>query len=91
MVIDAQAQAEKIKVLAEAQAKAYELVAGVIGSDNAALIEIMKLVASDSIKITPDVMVGGSSQSGMSDALMGTILSGKLNKGNVEAKPQVKK
>ena len=91
MIIDAQAQAEMIKVTAQAQAKAYELVANVIGSDNAALIEIMKLIASENIRITPDVMVGGSSQSGMSDALMGTILSGKLNKGSAEAKPQGKK
>ncbi len=91
MIIDAQAQAEKIKVTAEAQAKAYELVATVIGSDNAALIEIMKLAASGNIKITPDVMVGGSSQSGMSDALMGTILSGKLNKGGAETTPSAEK
>jgi len=91
MIIDAQAQAEMIKVTAEAQAKAYELVANVIGSNNAALIEIMKLIASENIKITPDVMVGGSTQSGMSDALMGTILSGKLNEVDVKAKPKAEK
>jgi regulator of protease activity HflC (stomatin/prohibitin superfamily) len=78
MIIEAEGEAEKIKLTAEAQAKAYELVSGVIGADNAALIEIMKLVAAENIQITPDVMVGGANQTGMSDALMGTILSGKL-------------
>ena len=50
----------------------------VIGSDNAALIEIMKLVAAEKIRITPEVMVGGSESSGMTNALMGTILKDML-------------
>ena len=78
VIIAAQAEAEQVKVIAEAKAKAYELISRVIGPDNAALIEIMKLVASDAIRITPEVMVGGSSD--MTDALMGTILKGMLNK-----------
>jgi len=78
-IIDAQAQAEQIKLVAEAQAKAYRMVSEVIGPDNAALIEIMKMVAADQIDITPDVMSGGAG-AGMTDALMGTILKGMLNK-----------
>ncbi len=78
-IIDAQAQAEQIKLVAEAQAKAYRMVSEVIGPDNAALIEIIKMVAAEKIKITPDVMSGGAG-AGMTDALMGTILKGMLNK-----------
>lgn len=78
VIIAAQAEAEQVKVIAEAKAKAYELISSVIGPDNAALIEIMKLVASDAIRITPEVMVGGGSD--MTDALMGTILKGMLKK-----------
>lgn len=78
-IIDAQAQAEQIKLVAEAQAKAYRMVSDVIGPDNAALIEIMKMVAAEQIDITPDVMSGGAG-AGMTDALMGTILKGMLNK-----------
>ncbi|MBL7106254.1 MAG: hypothetical protein ISS77_01435 [Phycisphaerae bacterium] len=77
VIIAAEAEAQQIKLIAEAQAKAYELISGVIGADNAALVEIIKLVAEKGIDITPEVMVGGDG-SGMSDALMGTILSGKL-------------
>ncbi|MCD4831876.1 MAG: hypothetical protein K8R02_08770 [Anaerohalosphaeraceae bacterium] len=78
MIIDAQAQAEKIALIAQAQAAAYKKIAEVIGQNNAALIEIMKLVAADKISITPEVMVGAGGGSG--DALMGTMLRGMLNK-----------
>jgi uncharacterized membrane protein YqiK len=81
-IIEAQAQAEQIRLVAEAQAKAYRMVSDVIGPDNAALIEIMKLVAAEGIKIAPEVMVGGGG-AGMTDALMGTILKGMLKKESV--------
>ena len=84
-IIEAQAEAEMIKVTAEAQAQAYRLVSEVIGSGNAALIEIIKLVAAENVKITPEVMVGGAG-AGMSDALMGTILSGILEKNSAPKK-----
>ena len=77
VVIAAQAEAEQIALVAEAKAKAYKLVSEVVGPDNAALLEIMKLVATDAIKITPDVMVSGSG--GATDALMGTMLKGMLD------------
>lgn len=78
-IIDAQAQAEQIKLVAEAQAKAYSMVSEVIGPHNAALIEIMRMVATDQIDITPEVMTSGAG-AGMTDALMGTVLKGMLNK-----------
>jgi len=80
-IIDAQAQAEQIKLVAEAQADAYQLISKVIGSDNAALMEIMKLVAAQNIRITPDVMVGGAEAGGMTNALMGTMLRDLLKTG----------
>jgi len=79
-IIGATAEAELIKVTAEAKAQAYKKVSEVIGPDNAALIEIMKLVESGEVRITPEVMVGGGNGAGMTDALMGTILRGMLDK-----------
>lgn len=76
-IIEAQAEAEMVKTIAEAKADAYKKISEVIGSDNAALLEIMKLVATEEIEITPDVMVGGAG-AGVSDALMGTILKGMI-------------
>ncbi len=78
-IIGATAEAELIKVTAEAKALAYKKISEVIGQDNAALIEIMKLVESGKIRITPEVMVGGAG-AGMTDALMGTVLRGMLDK-----------
>jgi len=78
-IIGATAEAELIKVTAEAKAIAYKKISEVIGSDNAALIEIMKLVQAGGIRITPEVMVGGAG-AGMTDALMGTVLRGMLDK-----------
>lgn len=77
VIIAAQAEAEQIALVAEAKAKAYKMISDVVGADNAALLEIMKLVATDAIKITPDVMVSGSG--GATDALMGTMLKGMLD------------
>ncbi|MDD5134271.1 MAG: SPFH domain-containing protein [Phycisphaerae bacterium] len=72
-IINAEAEAEMVKTVATAQAEAYKKISEVIGSDNAALIEILKLIAAENIDITPDVMVSGAG-SGIPDALMGTIL-----------------
>ena len=83
-IIDAQANAEQISITAEAKALAYKKISEVIGQDNAALIEIMKLVEAGGIKITPEVMVGGGA--GMTDALMGTILKGMLDKNAASGK-----
>ena len=79
VIIAAQAEAEQIQIVADAKARAYRLISDVIGPNNAALLEIMKQVATDNIQITPEVMVGGG-EGGMTDALMGTILKGMLNK-----------
>jgi len=78
-IIEAQANAEQIRLTAEAKALAYKKISEVIGPNNAALIEIMKLVESGRIRITPEVMVGGAG-AGMTDALMGTVLRGMLDK-----------
>ena len=79
MIIDAEAEAEQVRLVAEAKAQAYEMISQVVGPDNAALLEIMKLVATDNIQITPDVMVTGGA-GGTTEALMGTMLKGMLDK-----------
>jgi regulator of protease activity HflC (stomatin/prohibitin superfamily) len=87
VVIAAQAEAEQIALVAEAKAQAYEMISEVVGPQNAALLEIMKLVATDNIQITPDVMVSGSGST--AEALMGTMLKGMLDK-EAEAKESKK-
>lgn len=79
VIIAAQAEAEQIALVAEAKAQAYKMISEVVGPGNAALLEIMKLVATENIQITPDVMVTGGT-SGTTEALMGTMLKGMLDK-----------
>ena len=79
ILIEAAAEAEMITLVAEAKAQAYEKISKVIGANNAALLELMQLVATENIDITPNVMVSGSSSYGMTDALMGTILKSMVN------------
>jgi uncharacterized membrane protein YqiK len=76
-IIDAEAEAEQIKITAQAQADAYQKVSDVIGSENAALIKIMKMIAEDNVNITPEVMVTGQGGN-IDNALMGTILKDML-------------
>ena len=75
-VIAAQAEAESVEIKAEAQANAYKLIAEQIGSNNAALIELLNIVGEKQIMITPRVMVTGSGASGdgQTTALIGTML-----------------
>ena len=78
LIIEAEAEAAQVKLIADAKSQAYKQLSDSIGQNNTALLEIMKLVAENSIRVTPDVMVGGSS--GVNDALMGTMLKGMLDK-----------
>ncbi len=78
VVIQAGAEAEAVKIKAEAQANAYKQIAEQIGSGNAALVELLKIVGERNISITPRVMVvgqtGGNGKDGQTTALIGTML-----------------
>lgn len=83
-VIAAGAEAESIRIRAEAQAQAYKSIAAQIGSANAALVEVLKIVGERNILITPRVMVtanaapaGGAARGAQTPkvtALVGTML-----------------
>jgi regulator of protease activity HflC (stomatin/prohibitin superfamily) len=84
-VIQAEAEAKAIQIQAEAQANAYQLIASQIGSSNAALIELLKIVGERGISITPRVMVvgqGGASGQGdgQTTALIGTMLDTMIDR-----------
>ncbi len=89
VVIAAGAEAESIKIKAVAQAEAYKSIAAQIGSANAALIEVLKIVGERNINITPRVMVNNragagattsTSQSAETTALIGTMLDQMIAK-----------
>lgn len=79
-VIAAQAEAESVGIKAEAQANAYKQIAEQIGSNNAALVELLRIVGERQIEITPRVMVtGGATAEGQTTALIGTMLNSMVN------------
>ncbi|MCZ6446452.1 MAG: hypothetical protein O6758_09760, partial [Planctomycetota bacterium] len=93
-VIAASAEAQAISIKAEAQAEAYRVIALQIGSGNAALLELLKIVGESGINITPRVMVigsnGGNAGTGGSTeatALIGTMLDTMISRQEPSAKP----
>ncbi len=90
-IIAAGAEAEAIRIKAEAQAEAYRVIALQIGSGNAALLELLKIVGESGINITPRVMVisgsnGGTNGTGSAEttALIGTMLDSMLSRDKAE-------
>lgn len=83
-IIAAGAEAEAVKIKAEAQANAYKQIAEQIGSGNAALVELLKIIGESKISITPRVMVvgqsGNSGKDGETTALIGTMLDTMMDK-----------
>jgi uncharacterized membrane protein YqiK len=90
-VIQAEAEAQSIKIQALAQAEAYQQIAAQIGSSNAALIEVLKIVGERGIEITPRVMVsGGAGGNGASQstALIGTMLDTMVDRTPTQPAPR---
>jgi len=83
-IIEAGAEAEAIKIQAEAQANAYQQIAEQIGQGNAALVEILKIVGERGIEITPRVMIIGGGAASTSNpettALIGTMLDSMISR-----------
>ncbi len=83
-IIEAEAEAKAVEIKAAAQALAFQQIAEQIGSGNAALIELLKIVGEADISITPRVMVvggqDGSGKDGETTALIGTMLDTMMDK-----------
>jgi len=72
----AKGEGERIRITAEARKQSYDLLAAAIGKDGVTLLESLRLVQEGNIRITPDILVQGSTGSdhGINDALAATIL-----------------
>ncbi|MDG2478184.1 MAG: SPFH domain-containing protein [Phycisphaerales bacterium] len=81
VLIEASAEAEAIKIKAEAQAELFRKLAVEIGMQNAALLELLKIIGERNIEITPRVMVVGQNGSGHEGtALIGTMLDSMVQR-----------
>lgn len=73
--LEGQGEAEKILAIGKSTAEAYDLTRAAIGPESVALIELMKLIATGNIKITPDI-VAGSDAGSLVNIMLAKLLEG---------------
>jgi uncharacterized membrane protein YqiK len=66
------AEAEKVRLMGEAQGVAYHEQVDALGAQGVALVETLKVIGEKNVRITPDVMASGGSGDGASN--LGTLL-----------------
>jgi uncharacterized membrane protein YqiK len=66
------AEAEKVRLMGEAQGVAYHEQVNALGAQGVALVETLKVIGEKGVRITPDVMATGSGAEG--GAGIGTLL-----------------
>lgn len=82
------AEAEKILAIGKSNAEAYKLSVEAMGGNNFTQLKIMENIASQNVKIMPDVLIGGSGDSanGGISGLLGLQLLEQLQKKAIETK-----
>src|SRR5215510_2764522 len=76
------AEAEKVRLMGEAQGVAYREQVNALGPQGVALVETLKVIGEKGVRITPDVMAAGGSGDGGSN--IGTLLLLNLFKERLE-------
>jgi uncharacterized membrane protein YqiK len=66
------AEAEKMRLIGEAQGVAYKEHVNALGPQGVALVETLKVIGEKGVRITPDIMASGGNGSG--DGGIGTLL-----------------
>jgi uncharacterized membrane protein YqiK len=69
------AEAEKVRLMGEAQGVAYREQVNALGPQGVALVEVLKVIGEKGVRITPDIMAsGGSGEAGGAAGGIGTLL-----------------
>lgn len=77
------AEAEKVRLMGEAQGVAYAEQVNAIGPRGVALVETLKVIGEKGVRITPDVLASGGSGEGS----LGTLLLLNLFRDQLEINP----
>ena len=67
------AEAEKVRLMGEAQGVAYNEQVNALGANGVALIETLKVIGEKGVRITPDILASGGNGNG-GDGGIGTLL-----------------
>ncbi|MGB8510122.1 MAG: SPFH domain-containing protein [Pyrinomonadaceae bacterium] len=81
------AEAEKVRLMGEAQGVAYREQVNALGAQGVALVETLKVIGEKNVRITPDVMASGGSGDGAGN--IGTLLLLNLFKERLNVEPSV--
>ena len=76
------AEAEKVRLMGEAQGVAYREQVNALGPQGVALVETLKVIGEKGVRITPDVMAtgsGGDGGSGIGTLLLMNLFRERLN------------
>jgi uncharacterized membrane protein YqiK len=68
------AEAEKVRLMGEAQGVAYHEQVNALGAQGVALVEVLKVIGEKGVRITPDIMASGGSGTGDGGGGIGTLL-----------------
>jgi uncharacterized membrane protein YqiK len=67
------AEAEKVRLMGEAQGVAYHEQVNALGAQGVALVEVLKVIGEKGVRITPDIMASGGAGAGDGGGI-GTLL-----------------
>ena len=68
------AEAEKVRLMGEAQGVAYHEQVNALGAQGVALVEVLKVIGEKGVRITPDIMASGGGADGGGGGGIGTLL-----------------
>jgi uncharacterized membrane protein YqiK len=68
------AEAEKVRLMGEAQGVAYKEQVNALGANGVALVETLKVIGEHGVRITPDIMASGGGENGDGGGGIGTLL-----------------
>ncbi len=68
------AEAEKVRLMGEAQGVAYREQVNALGAQGVALVEVLKVIGEKGVRITPDIMASGGAGSADGGGGIGTLL-----------------
>jgi len=68
------AEAEKVRLMGEAQGVAYREQVNALGAQGVALVEVLKVIGEKGVRITPDIMASGGSGDAGAGGGIGTLL-----------------
>src|SRR5947209_3027906 len=81
------AEAEKVRLMGEAQGVAYREQVNALGAQGVALVETLRVIGEKGVRITPDVMASGGNGDGAGN--LGTLLLLNLFRDRLKLDPSV--